>query len=215
VREDVLISPGTAPGWWIVVSWILYALSVNLNWHLGQRVKGRFEVARRAQSWSGWPWIVLVTQLAFFVGLPYLALISGATSPRLMGLTQVDWVKSLTWGLPMGIVAWGALTLGPRWVSRELVSITSRHPRTWPKALSPGLYPWFEAVTDQVHLAFYRAGPALLGLEMYWGLWIGLGMVALEWGLDPSWREGIRSPDRALACVTRAALALATTVIFY
>jgi len=71
-----------------------------------------------------------------------------------------------------------------------------------------------------VHWAFYRSAPifilaqAQIAGNEYWGVWIGLALVALEAALNPAWREGLADPERAPARLVRGALAVVSSVMF-
>ncbi len=57
--------------------------------------------------------------------------------------------------------------------------------------------------------------PSLDGAAaLYWGAWLGLAAVALEWLLDPFVRRALRTPGRQEAALRDAGLAIATTALF-
>jgi hypothetical protein len=66
----------------------------------------------------------------------------------------------------------------------------------------------------QVHWAFYRGALAVLREDLYAGVFLGLGLVYLEWGLNPYWRRGWRDSSLATARWLRAALALVAALIY-
>jgi hypothetical protein len=49
---------------------------------------------------------------------------------------------------------------------------------------------------------------------LYWGAWLGLAAVALEWLLNPFVRRALRTPGRQEAALRDAGLAIATTALF-
>jgi len=50
---------------------------------------------------------------------------------------------------------------------------------------------------------------------LYWGAWLGLGFILLEWGLDPFNRASLRSPGRRMEhALLRLGLAVTTTALF-
>jgi hypothetical protein len=54
----------------------------------------------------------------------------------------------------------------------------------------------------------------LLEQPLYWGSWLGLGLVAVEWSLNPFARADLRSPGCRELLLLRVALAVATTALF-
>jgi hypothetical protein len=71
-----------------------------------------------------------------------------------------------------------------------------------------------ESAYHEVHWAFYRNAP-ILTLGAYWGIWIGLGLVAVEAALNPAWRRGLANPEQAPSRLVRAALAVVSSVLFW
>jgi hypothetical protein len=93
-----------------------------------------------------------------------------------------------------------------------------------------------DAALQQWHGAFYRALvigllPAAVGSlasvplvstlsrsaateALYWGSWLGLGLLALEWALNPFARAALRHPIRREAALRRAIMMIATTALF-
>ena len=76
-----------------------------------------------------------------------------------------------------------------------------------------------EAIYHEVHWAFYRNAPIVTlheyGGDVYWGIWAGLTIVALEAILNPAWRRDLTDPQRAPARLVRVALAIVSGVLFF
>jgi hypothetical protein len=51
--------------------------------------------------------------------------------------------------------------------------------------------------------------------DPYAGTFVGLGLVYLEWSLDPFWRQGWRDKSLAAARWLRSALVLAIAILFF
>ena len=169
---------------------------------------------------------------------PILAWRSGALSPYLMGLGEVDWVQSLTAGLFLTLLAVGALFAAWIWGARRprgrLRGAAGAHrpADAWLTPLDAALLQW--------HWAFYRAGAAgwllmspnglsdlpfadaaifapifsaLTANPFYWGSWLGMGLVALEWGLNPFTRAALRDPAHRPYALLRVAIAFASTAV--
>ena len=94
-------------------------------------------------------------RLAYLIGIPYVALLVGALSPRRMGLSGLDWVRTLGLGIPLAIVAWLVILIGwhrglGAWDRVPSPVSHRRLPAGWPSAI-------VEAAAQQWHWAFYRS----------------------------------------------------------
>ncbi len=225
----------TNPGLWIAASAATAIVATNAAWGVRWLLRGRAlgKGRREAARMLGW----LVAAL-FYALPPILAWRSGALSPYLMGLGEVDWVQSLAAGLFLALLAVGALfaawILGAR-RPRAVRGSQTATPRPADAWLAP-----LDAILLQWHWAFYRAGaagwlllqadglhrlpfadaaifaPVLSALTtnpFYWGSWLGMGLVALEWGLNPFARAALRDPAHRPYALLRIALAFASTAV--
>jgi len=165
---------------------------------------------------------VQVGRFFFFLGIPYLALGGWPRQPYqgylsladlgLVGLTLdwpvTRWLGSVGLGLGLGLVA--LLILAFAWLNADRTAESSR--------LSFPSRSWWVLVVDvfylQVHWAFYRGGLAIALDDLYAGVFWGLGLVYLEWGLNPFWRQDWRLESEAAGRWLQAALALVTALIF-
>jgi hypothetical protein len=66
----------------------------------------------------------------------------------------------------------------------------------------------------EVHWAFYRGALAVILDDGYAGAFLGLGLVYLEWSLDPFWRRGWGLGSQAAQRWLRAALVLIIALLF-
>jgi len=202
---------------WIAGSVALYTLAVNFldhgrrspHTHLGRLVT-------RLDSWPYRFWLDQISRFAYYVGLPFLALIRGAMSPQLLGLSDLDWIRGIGAGVPLGLgafllLAWGwshyIRSLGRREVERP--HLTELHilsqPWGWPLIL-------LETIYLEAHWAFYRSGP-LAVLGDYWGVFAGLGVVFLEWATNPTLRRNLGT-QRQGEMLWSGSLALVIAIIF-
>jgi hypothetical protein len=141
------------------------------------------------------------------VGIPFFALITGAvgmngmalgadlTDPSaLAGFTFANWVRGV--GTVFVVIAVVLLTLwlgarsAPRGQAWELGGLAVR-----------------DALYNEVHWTFYRAAPALLLADPYWGVVIGAVLVLVEWfafpipEIPPNTVEGRQYLTLRLACL--------------
>ena len=152
----------------------------------------------------------------FFLLPPPAAWRFGALSPRLMGLTGIGWVGSLRAGAPLMFLIIGLLIFG--WLVYRR-SLTGDRTRTRVERVGATLRAPVDAALLQWHWAFYRAlaiallpivagalanseilrplGSQLLAAPLYWGSWLGLALIALEWALNPFGRAGLQTPRSA------------------
>jgi len=125
------LRPGQ-PGFWLLVD----ALSAALLWWLKGSLSPRRANMARMVRWIGFPWLALMT---------------GALSPELLGLSHLDWRTGLTFGVVYSAAVLGLLAL---------ITITTRHERL-PVALeSSGAMVLYGALyhgARQLHWCFLRA----------------------------------------------------------
>jgi len=212
-------------------------VATNATW-LFLRAKRRKSAPADSVNWGVWEPLVWLIKGLFLLLLPMAGLWAGALSPYWMGLTEIDWVESLASGAVAAALGGGLIIFA--WLLYR-----HQHPprpraagqlRSWLAPIDSALLQW--------HWAFYRAavigGLTLLtaangastgahtGVEAhlaadpgYWGAWLGMVLVALEWALNPFARRVLFRPqdnqeDAAAAerTVIRMALAVATTAVF-
>jgi len=208
--ETLLSLPLT---FWLLGSVLSYAVGNWLRW--GLRTRDLLPAPYR-----GWP--EQVARFLFFLGIPYLALggwprppFSGLLSRQDLGLAgfepawpAIRWLGAVGAGLGLGVAAGLILLLAWLHANRPAGAGRLRFPpRPWWALLLDGLY-------LQVHWAFYRGALAVVLDDPHTAAFLGLGLITLEWGLNPFWREGWRAPLGAGRRWLRAALALVTAVIF-
>jgi hypothetical protein len=202
---------------WVVGSAVAYALGTNVLW-----------LFRRSPLWrqpfAGW--LAQAARFLFYLGVPYLAL-GGWPRQPFQGLLSLDdlglvgiaplwpatrWLQAFGTGLGLGLVAFLVLLLA--WaIANWGVDQSVRSTR-----LCFPTRPWWWLLVDvlylEVHWAFYR-GALTIGLDdFYVGVFVGLGLVYVEWGLSPFWRRGWRRKQQSAVRWLRAALALVSAIIF-
>ena len=198
---------------WVLGSALVYLLGSHMLWWLRTTPLGRLTVGR---------WPVEVGRFWFFLGVPYLAPggwplppFHGLLSPEDLGLVGLNarwpvtrWLEAAGTGAGLGSLA--ALILVLAW--------TNARRGADPPPLRFPPRPWWALLVDglclEAHWAFYRAALALLLGSVYWGVFLGLGLVYLEWGLNPWWRQGWRSNGAVGGQWLRAALALVAALLF-
>lgn len=202
---------------WITSSVALYALTVNLLDYGRRRSRSRLRrLVTRLDFWPHRFWLYQVLRFAYYVGFPFLALIKGAMSLRLLGLSDLDWIKGIGAAVPLGLgafllLAWGwshyIRSLGRREVERPHLAEAQilSQPWGWPLIL-------LETICLEAHWAFYRSGP-LAVLGDYWGVFAGLGIVYLEWATNPTLRRNLGT-ERQGEILWSGSLALVIAILF-
>jgi len=192
---------------WIATSVLLSTLVSGLAW-------------RRRPAAGGIPrpiqWLLSVLREAgrflYFVGLPYVALLSGLIPATQVGLVNREWLRDLTLSLPLGLGAFLVLLL--------LRALTLWREKTAPGGTltgesSPSLWLTLrESTYQEIHWAFYRSAPLLAVDDRTQGIALGLGIVALEAWLNPTWRERWHHPHLAATALRTAGVAVVMAVIF-
>jgi len=206
-------SPSSRLWFWVLGPVLASVLGSQVLWWLRNTPPGRSTFSRG---------LVEVGRFLFFLGVPYLALggwplppFQGVLSPEEMGLVGLNarwpvtrWLEAAGTGVGVGLIAGLILALAwtnaCRWAGPSQMRFSPR--------------PWWALLVDgpalQAHWAFYRGALSLLLGNISWGVFLGLALVYLEWGLNPRWRQGWRSPHEAGGRWLRAALALVTALVF-
>ncbi len=153
-----------APGLWLVVSLLLTILLVSLRPNIPPK-------------WRSTIWA------AHWLLVPYLGLLAGGVSPRLIGLAGHDWLAGLGLGLGLIFVVVVLLVL-----VRAVVDLDPGAANTqrlgWHTLSSTLLWTGIE----QFHWCFLRgvlwemalALPAPPDLPGYWAIWCAAGIIFLE-----------------------------------
>lgn len=200
---------------WVWASVGVYVLTTQALWLM----RGSWRSPHRL-------WLVQVARLLYYLGIPYLALggwprqpYRGLLSLEDMGIVGLGpawpvtrWLEAVGLGLAWGSVALLFLLLAWRTANRDAGGV-------W---LAFSRRPWWMLLVDvlylEVHWAFYRSAMAVaLGQgssSLYAGVFLGLGLVYLEWSLNPFWRQGWRRDSQAGARWLRSALALIVALLF-
>ena len=147
--------------------------------------------------------------------IPYVALISGGLSPRLMGLTGVDWRSSLALGVVLVAATTGLLLLvlatvatGDHGAAEPLGSADLQ-----PAGLALRFYSVLASGAEEWHWVFLRACLSALALTAfgaeaasgYWAIWLA-ALLALPEAL-------LAAPNTTVRLFSTIAL-VSTTILF-
>jgi len=222
----------TDPVLWVAGSLALAIIATNVAWLIG---RGRRPAGLLA--WSGLPALSWLLVSLFLLLPPVAAWSNGALSPYFMGLSELNWLTLLgTGGLLTAIII--GLTVFGWLVYRRGLPPGAATPGGVRRALAGGRAA-LDAALLQWHLAFYRAAAigwlygltvpadaalpieplgrllaALLAEPLYWGSWLGLGLAAVEWALNPFARAAQGVAGQRETVIRSAGLGLATTALF-
>ena len=185
---------------WLLISLLLGIVAVNVIY---RREGGRWLLmAEESTLWA------LAREAGYFmlmVGIPFIALITGAvgvdlmalggdlaTPGRIFGFTFADWVRGT------GVAAAAVLSvLAVLWFGARTAP-QAEHWHIGPLALRDAFY-------NEVHWTFYRAAPALFLGDPYWGVLIGGLLVMIEWAAHPDASEGLKSIEGRQYMILRLA----------
>ena len=219
-----------------------YLLASIVLWVVSARVtRQQANGADLRRLGQGWPAVVL--RFAYYVGLPYAALVLGVIPSSYMGLAGLGQLPApqsdpgahhllarfraaashvvLTWlpdlGTMAGITAVMCLLLAVVWMGYGL----SRR-RIAPGVDGTSAYLQPPAALSVVHISyqaihwsFYRSGVWLLTGDLYLGVVGGILLIGAEWLLGAGGAEGERSIFLSEAQMLDITLLIATSVIFY
>ncbi len=215
----LLLDPHTGPVSWLVLSLAVYVLAAHLTWAARWLALGGHGWLAALLRVPWLPGLVQIIRFAYYLLVPYLALVSGVLTPRSLGLAWPDSpiILRQTAIAAAGLAALLALT----WAH---YARNGRPPRAgaggWP-AETPALaapFGWAivlrEAVFLQAHWAFYRAACAVLLPVKDLGTWLGLVLILFEGYLNPQIRQDLRCPGRGEPILLAAQIAVGTTVLF-
>jgi hypothetical protein len=155
-------------------------------------------------------------RLAYFVGVPYAALLTGSIASIDMGLTgaggsilgwsPAEWLRGLSTALTLGAIVLLPIGLASRQIARagQLLGTDDR---------SAGAV-IVDAIYAEIHWAFYRAAPLILLADVYAAVIFGALLVGVEWivvlirnGLSPA-------PEERQKWLRRGALLALSATLF-
>lgn len=184
-----------APGFWLLISFLASALILSLRTYV-----------------PAWQYRLL--WIAHWLLIPYLGMLLGGLSPRLLGLSRIDWLAGLSLGLGLLFAVVVLLVLVRATVEiadpgRPLPE-TNAAPGGW-RAFSDTLL--MGGVTE-FHWAFLRGAlweifffrPEPLALPGYWAVW-GAALIAAG--------ETLAARPRFIPWLLQMATLLVTSVLFF
>jgi hypothetical protein len=201
---------------WVVFSIGLYALGVDVAWHYRRPRPGR--LGRWIETLKRWPhrhWLLEAVRFLYYIGIPYAALLRGIILPRVMGLTDPNWVKGIGLGMALGGGAFLLMALICWWYARAIAALplSAREQQEF-AGFARGWILLREVVYLQTHWAFYRSATILLLDDYYVGTFLGFLLVTLEWSTNPVWRKELGLPRQSVNILMRWGMAFATAIIF-
>lgn len=207
---------------WVLASILLAVAATNVAWLLQRRRRPRLASEAQVRSVLAW-----LTQALFYGLPPVIAWQTGVLSPFYVGISEPQWLTMAAVGAPLAGVITAVLLFG--WlVYRHTATASDRPPPAAARLLATVRTP-LDALLQQWHWAFYRAlmvgwlaelqassavAVALAAEPLYWGSWLGMALVGLEFGLNPFARARLRRPGQQEAALRTIALAVATTALF-
>ena len=220
------------PAFWLCGSLLVAVVATNAAW-LALRVLGKRSGVPATPALGVLSALAWLLVSLFFLLPPPAAWRFGALSPRLMGLTGIGWVESLRAGAPLMFLIIGLLIFG--WLVYRR-TLSGDRGRTRAERLGATLRAPVDAALLQWHWAFYRAlaialipvvtgalasseilrpfGSQLMAAPLYWGSWLGLALIAVEWALNPFGRARLQRPGQRETALLRVVLAISTTALF-
>ncbi|MBI3536925.1 MAG: hypothetical protein HY070_05130 [Chloroflexi bacterium] len=188
---------------------IFYAVAANVGW--ANRNPG-FSRAGRLISWTRAAWapraLRAILRWAYYLLLPYGALVLGYDSVRALGLWNLDWSGNA--GIAIALLV-GALVVFT-WVWRPYAR--AEHPAAVESSGWGRAQHFLEIFYEQAHWAFYRSGPILWLNNLYWGSFLGLALVFIEGWSNPRARESVREITRADTPLWTGSVAIVSAIIF-
>ena len=195
---------------WLAASVLMYVLGTNAAW-----------VFRRVTRWPAVRLVLAgVTRFAFYVGIPYAALVGGVITLKALGIAEAPPPESLNQGAPLAVGAVVLMGLIGWHYRREVTSLGGEAAPSLQALQQVMGRPWGWVTLligvgyQEVHWAFYRALPFLILDDLYTGAFLGLALVLLEAYANPRVRRGLVDPAEAEVILLSAGFATLTTVLF-
>ncbi len=207
---------------WVLASVLLAMVATNVAWLLQRRQPPRLASEAQVRSVLAW-----LTQALFYGLPPVIAWQTGVLSPFYLGISEPQWLTMAAVGAPLVAIITGVLLLG--WLVYRHTATAAAPPVPAAVRLLATARAPLDALLQQWHWAFYRAlmivwlaelqsssavAVALAAEPLYWGSWLGMALVGLEFGLNPFARARLRTPGLQEATLRTVALAVATTALF-
>jgi hypothetical protein len=233
---------------WLVASVLLYVIASQIAWYTQWASPGldtagavvSFAEDDRVDNldpegearWVGtlqrfrqqplYPWVDEAARFGFYVGIPFLAMISGWLGADLLGISGTSWVEGKSaqgflweeWARGAGMATLAVLALTGVWLVARLVAHRGRlesithytSVSLWQRLL--------DVFYLQIHWAFYRSGPILWLNDLYWGTFVGLALFFFESALNPALWWSLKSPETAGATLFRLGTAWISALLF-
>jgi cbb3-type cytochrome oxidase subunit 3 len=215
--SDDFLTLRTAPLIALGVYIALYLLGASLRWLAERR---RDYLPRWLMGlWRSpaFPWGVELLRLAYYLLLPYYALVQGLISAQGLGIGEhLNWPQDI-----LRAAGWTALALFllslSWWAFRRAIRDDAHYPPPENLMLSASPWGWGytlrEAAYLQMFWGFCRAvWVPFVGI--YYGAFLGLGIVYLVGWLNPATRAGLALSGKREAIIHTASLALCSTVLY-
>lgn len=215
--ESILLNGvGLAAGGLALASALVYMLLANLAWHV--RVAPDSPLATQVRAVTArrdLRALYEVARLAYYVGIPFIALFSGLLNLRAMGLGFFDWADGTRWAIVIILAGW--LLLMAIWLPYLRATADVGAP-PWRQSLTFARR-LVEIIYMQAHWAFYRAAAIVLLIgsvpdAAYWGTVLGLGLVLVEAFADPRVRLHLTQVGETDLIVWNAGLAIINAIGF-
>lgn len=184
-----------APGFWLVIALLAGVVALGVRPYLRSAIR-------------------LWVMVGYWVLIPYLALITGGVSPRLMGFQHIDWVSSLQFGIGLalgmvGLAVVARVTLLAGAKNRTPVS-TSFPSDRWllivaAFALS-GAEEWFWCFLRSAVSEVLWMLQLPLDVPAYWSVWIAAAL-AMPFALA--------AQSTALERLVKASILAMTSILFF
>lgn len=164
----------------------------------------------------GGRFIESVARLLYYVGLPYLTLLTNSLAPidlglagnsgPLLGWSTPDWLAALNDWLVVGLIA--LIPIGG--VARQL----AHHARPLGIDVRPTSSIIVDSVYSEIHWAFYRAAPLILLGDVYVATLAGAGLILVEQAVTLAHRGLSAEPEERQSWLGQALLLTMSATLF-
>jgi hypothetical protein len=221
---------------WLVASFLLYGIATQLSWHVRwYSASDEFNAEEHSTKNVGlgqpderlWhtlftPWVEETLRFAYYLGIPFLAAVSGLLGADLLGIAGTAWTDEQSvqgflwedWTQGAGLALATMAAMAGAWFAGRLISRRNQLQPVTVALSGPLWHRLLHAIYDQVHWAFYRSGPILWSGDVYWGTFAGLALVLLEAAINPALWWALKSPETAGSPLFRLGMAGVSALLF-
>ena len=209
---------------WVALGFVVLSVGLFVGRSLLKQNKYKYPVEKLTAA----PGVKGAAVFIYFIGLPYLALILGILTPKLLGLTGLEHFTLINWDAPalalqlqqavtLLLITW-LLDINTTLLAGLLALLLmegiwlnlTRYGLACPQVQTPVIWILYNAL----HWAFYRALFWFITGSLYLGVVLGTGVIIVEW-MVAGWQHRQQTARQQQFIANTIILLLTATVFYY